>query len=319
MNRDFKGIWISKEIWFTKELTMQEKLFYVEIDSLDNEKGCFASNDYFGEFFSISPERARKVISSLEKKGYIEKIMKYEKGTKRVEKRILRITQKMILNPIKSSVVESDHTETPTKSSVVENNHTKTLAKSSVVTYDHTDQKTNPTKSSVVENNHTKTLAKSSVVENNRACGHFQPGGVVGNDQYNNTVINNTKTYIYMEHEELIFTNSEAEELKAKYPGIDLENFLIRFKTYFKPHYKSISDTLELWIKNEIETKGTYRKIKTSIPKDSSYHEKDVVEDPETEKEINIEELTPEEQENLVLFQKKYKRPILKSYKQAIK
>jgi hypothetical protein len=37
-NRDFKGIWIPKEIWLSKDLTLQEKVFYVEIDSLDNEK-----------------------------------------------------------------------------------------------------------------------------------------------------------------------------------------------------------------------------------------------------------------------------------------
>lgn len=52
MERDFKGIWIPKEIWLNTHLTMNEKLFLVEIDSLDNEKGCFASNDYFAEFLA---------------------------------------------------------------------------------------------------------------------------------------------------------------------------------------------------------------------------------------------------------------------------
>ena len=45
--RKFKGIWIPAEIWKSNFLTMQEKIFYVEIDSLDNEDGCFATNDYF--------------------------------------------------------------------------------------------------------------------------------------------------------------------------------------------------------------------------------------------------------------------------------
>ena len=31
--RQFKGIWIPKEIWLNKELTMQEKMILVEIDS----------------------------------------------------------------------------------------------------------------------------------------------------------------------------------------------------------------------------------------------------------------------------------------------
>jgi len=37
MKRDFKGIWIPKEIWLNENLTLQEKVFLVEIESLDNE------------------------------------------------------------------------------------------------------------------------------------------------------------------------------------------------------------------------------------------------------------------------------------------
>ena len=52
--RDFKGIWIPKEIWLNKNLKLIEKIFLVEIDSLDNEDGCYASNKYFAEFFGIT-------------------------------------------------------------------------------------------------------------------------------------------------------------------------------------------------------------------------------------------------------------------------
>jgi len=72
--RKFEGIWISKEIWLSGELTLQEKVFFVEIRSLDNEEGCFASNAYFAQFFGISEVRASTVINSLIKKGYIENI-----------------------------------------------------------------------------------------------------------------------------------------------------------------------------------------------------------------------------------------------------
>jgi hypothetical protein len=88
-NRDFKGIWISKEIWLTKDLTLQEKVFLVEIDSLDNENGCFASNSYFGDFFGLSPHRVSQVISSLVKKKYVSADYVY-KG-KEIDKRVLRI------------------------------------------------------------------------------------------------------------------------------------------------------------------------------------------------------------------------------------
>ena len=37
--RDFKGIWIPKDIWLSKELSLMEKVLFVEIHSLDNERG----------------------------------------------------------------------------------------------------------------------------------------------------------------------------------------------------------------------------------------------------------------------------------------
>ena len=53
--RGFKGVWIPREIWLSKELTLREKVMIVEIDSLETEdNGCYASNSYFSEFFNIS-------------------------------------------------------------------------------------------------------------------------------------------------------------------------------------------------------------------------------------------------------------------------
>ena len=57
--RDFKGIWIPREIWLAEDLSHIEKLYLAEIDSLDNgKKGCFASNAYFSRFFKMTPQRA---------------------------------------------------------------------------------------------------------------------------------------------------------------------------------------------------------------------------------------------------------------------
>jgi hypothetical protein len=71
IERDFKGIWIPKEIWLSPSLTLMEKVLFVEIHSLDNERGCFASNDYFGSFFGISGRQIRNVIGSLKSKGFV--------------------------------------------------------------------------------------------------------------------------------------------------------------------------------------------------------------------------------------------------------
>lgn len=89
LSRDFKGIWVSKEIWLNKSMTILEKMFYVEISSLDNSDGCFASNAHFAEHFGKSKNRCTEIIKSLEKKNLIS--IEYQKKNNRIVKRILRI------------------------------------------------------------------------------------------------------------------------------------------------------------------------------------------------------------------------------------
>lgn len=96
MQRVVKGIWIPIEIWESEDLKVMEKLFLVEIDSLDNEEGCFASNDYFSKFFNLSKNRCSEIIKSLESKKYLTISYKYRAGTKYIDKRILRVTGKFL-------------------------------------------------------------------------------------------------------------------------------------------------------------------------------------------------------------------------------
>ena len=70
-SRDFKGIWIPKEIWESQQLSIMEKVLFVEIHSLDNERGCYASNRYFSEFFHVSERQIQNVIASLKSKGFV--------------------------------------------------------------------------------------------------------------------------------------------------------------------------------------------------------------------------------------------------------
>lgn len=87
--RAFKGIWIPKEIWLNKDLTLQEKIILVEIDSLDNDNGCFASNKYFSDFFGISTGRISQIINDLSKKGYLN--IEYQKKDKQILGRVIKI------------------------------------------------------------------------------------------------------------------------------------------------------------------------------------------------------------------------------------
>lgn len=120
MNRKFKGIWIPKEVWLSDELTMQEKIFYVEIESLDNKKGCFANNHYFANFFNISKQRVSIVIRSLIEKGYIKSAIIYKEGTKQIEGRVLNICK----IPSHTNQEEPSHTnqEEPTIEMFKDNN-----------------------------------------------------------------------------------------------------------------------------------------------------------------------------------------------------
>jgi hypothetical protein len=71
-NRDFKGVWIPKEIWLNTDLSIIEKVLLVEIDSLDNsDRGCFASNEYLASFVQLSEGRVANIISDLKKRGFI--------------------------------------------------------------------------------------------------------------------------------------------------------------------------------------------------------------------------------------------------------
>jgi len=69
--RDFKGIWIPKDIWLSGQLSLMEKVLFVEIHSLDNEDGCYASNRHFANFFGVSERQIRTYIGSLKEKGFI--------------------------------------------------------------------------------------------------------------------------------------------------------------------------------------------------------------------------------------------------------
>jgi len=89
--RNFKGVWIPKQIWECPALTLQEKVFFTEIESLDNEDGCFASNGYFAEFFGLSKTRVSLVIKSLIEKKYITSLIIYKEGTKEILKRVLKV------------------------------------------------------------------------------------------------------------------------------------------------------------------------------------------------------------------------------------
>ena len=95
--RDFKGVWIPKEIWFAEDLTLTEKALWAEIDSLDGKDGCWATNAYFEQQLGLKKKTVSELINGLVKKGYVKSRIKYKdtaNNKKVVDKRILRINER---------------------------------------------------------------------------------------------------------------------------------------------------------------------------------------------------------------------------------
>jgi hypothetical protein len=107
--RDFKGVWIPKEIWLSDKLSLMEKVLFVEIHSLDNERGCFASNRYFAEFFHMSERQISTYVSSLKEKGFVTVTIRDRNDrTIRTAGRYARVSDRQLrqLQQIRSDIID---------------------------------------------------------------------------------------------------------------------------------------------------------------------------------------------------------------------
>lgn len=107
--RDFKGVYIPKEIWLTPELAAYEKLIFMEIYSLDREFGCIAGNDHFSNWLGLSTRQVQDYIKRLKDKGLIDVNINKIKDTRtiRVIGKYARITDEQIeeINFLKKELI----------------------------------------------------------------------------------------------------------------------------------------------------------------------------------------------------------------------
>lgn len=80
--RGFKGVWIDRDIWLRKDITPTDKCVLAEIDSLDNENGCYASNAFLAENLSVSISTIQRSVKTLEDLGLI--IIEYPNNLTRI-------------------------------------------------------------------------------------------------------------------------------------------------------------------------------------------------------------------------------------------
>ena len=88
--REFKGIWFPAEVWLDERLTALEKMILMEIDSLDNEDNCYASNEHLAKFCQCSQSKVSNSISKLKKLGYVR--VKSFDGRKRILESCLTVS-----------------------------------------------------------------------------------------------------------------------------------------------------------------------------------------------------------------------------------
>ena len=120
LNLEFKGVWIPATIWLNKELSIQEKMLLVKIDSF---KTCFASNQYLADFMGLSVPRVKSIIGNLRKLGFITS--KEDRKGNITTKRTLYVDQVMfhgiagiennttpVLDPIPPRIENDTHSNT---------------------------------------------------------------------------------------------------------------------------------------------------------------------------------------------------------------
>tara|TARA_R110001592_G_scaffold30305_4_gene108791 strand:- start:912 stop:1664 length:753 start_codon:yes stop_codon:yes gene_type:complete len=123
MNRDFKGVWIPKEIYLNEHLSLVEKILLVEIDSLDmSEKGCFASNTYFADFIGVSATTISIGVSKLKDLGYIHQVS--FDGRKRILKSNLQEFENQPVKKSKTAIRKLKGRDKDTESIIIQDINT---------------------------------------------------------------------------------------------------------------------------------------------------------------------------------------------------
>ena len=88
MERIVKGIWIPIEIWMDKDLSWNEKILLMEIDSFTSkDRECYISNEYIAELLGVSVSWASKCLSHLLDLGLV-RVVKFDGRKRYVESTI---------------------------------------------------------------------------------------------------------------------------------------------------------------------------------------------------------------------------------------
>lgn len=145
--RVVKGLWIPIEIWKDPELSWNERVLLIEIDSFTSkDRDCFISDEHIADLLGTSVRNASRMVSNLIQKGYIER-SRYD-GRQRFLRSLIRYDK----------IGESDTTKLASQTRQECRNTNNSLLKSITDTSDKSEVK------------HTKRFAKPSIDEVAEYC-----------------------------------------------------------------------------------------------------------------------------------------------------
>lgn len=87
--KEFKEIWLPKEVIKNTNLNDKEKMIYAMILSLSKNQECTVTNAYISKIFNITTIQVSRVINSLKKKGFIKVNLIYKQNSKEIQKRVI--------------------------------------------------------------------------------------------------------------------------------------------------------------------------------------------------------------------------------------
>ena len=114
-------LYIPTEISSDSNLNLSEMRVLATIKALDKDKKCFATNSYMAECLNISTRQVSRIISSLEKKGYI--LVENKNSFKRTIKvqtkpqvvSMEQVQEREVASKQQTPSVQNKHRTTPTK------------------------------------------------------------------------------------------------------------------------------------------------------------------------------------------------------------
>ena len=84
---------IEHQVCLLKELNWTDKVLLSMV--MDNKYGFTENNESIANDLNLTKDSVNRILHKLEKEGFIERKLIYKEGTKQIEKRIIKLSNKL--------------------------------------------------------------------------------------------------------------------------------------------------------------------------------------------------------------------------------